>query len=71
MNVNQLKKICEKEIAKGNGKAQVYFDTESMCFDTHYVNVSIHSVVPKDILDDKSHFVLHFDARKEKFHYNK
>jgi hypothetical protein len=67
MKVKELYDFCKLAIARGYGDADVYFDTEALCFDTHYVKV--YSPQIEVLLEDR--VVLHFDPSQEIYHYNR
>jgi hypothetical protein len=71
MIVKELKDQCEKIIKEGGENSHVYFDTEAMCFDCHWVKVKDIYYFAIDVLDSEASTVMSFDPKEELYHYNK
>lgn len=63
MTIKQLFKKLFLLILKGYGNTKIYFDSETACFDSHYIPINDCSF---DSFVDGDHCILHWDSTKEK-----
>jgi hypothetical protein len=70
MTIQQLKEKCDELINNGFGDTEVYFDSEAMCFDAHFIKIKDTYFVGLDVIDSQSYFALTFDHENELYHYN-
>ena len=71
MKLEEIYKMAKQGMADGHKDADVFFDSEAVCFDTHLVKITSANIVEAGEVDDSEYLIFNFSMPDEKFHFNK